>query len=258
MAPAGPSSAGNPLKSPMLGSPSSLKSPQTPSQLAGILTGPPVAVATPHDGLRRGLPSPGIPQSNKPPLGLASPNMMGPVEQGGNGPPSAPPPLRPARLHDRPGGAPSGGPYGLPPEPTLSQNPLSIMMSRMSKFAMPSSTPLYHDAIKTVASSDDESPPARSPNLPSISNSMQGMGVNHHPGHPRMMVPNSEADLHEVIRPGASGIPEFDLSRIIPSDKPSQTLSYFPRGGEGGKGPPGLRPDAGHDGGGAPPGHAHG
>lgn len=62
----------------------------------------------------------------------------------------------------------------MPPEPTLSQNPLSIMMSRMSKFAMPSSTPLYHDAIKTVASSDDDSPPARSPNLPSMNNNMPG------------------------------------------------------------------------------------
>lgn len=62
----------------------------------------------------------------------------------------------------------------MPPEPTLSQNPLSIMMSRMSKFAMPSSTPLYHDAIKTVASSDDDSPPARSPNLPSMNSNMPG------------------------------------------------------------------------------------
>lgn len=69
-----------------------------------------------------------------------------------------------------PGNVPSGSPYTIPPEPTLSQNPLSIMMSRMSKFAMPSSTPLYHDAIKTVASSDDDSPPARSPNLPSVNN----------------------------------------------------------------------------------------
>ncbi|KAG7260286.1 hypothetical protein CRUP_015958 [Coryphaenoides rupestris] len=69
-----------------------------------------------------------------------------------------------------PGNVPSGSPYTIPPEPTLSQNPLSIMMSRMSKFAMPSSTPLYHDAIKTVASSDDDSPPARSPNLPSMNN----------------------------------------------------------------------------------------
>lgn len=47
-----------------------------------------------------------------------------------------------------------------------------------------------------------------------------------------------DSDLHEVIRPGASGIPEFDLSRIIPSEKPSQTLSYFPRGEAPGGKPP--------------------
>lgn len=90
---------------------------------------------------------------------------------GGNGPPSGPPPSGPAPgSMSLPGGVQSGSPYTIPPEPTLSQNPLSIMMSRMSKFAMPSSTPLYHDAIKTVASSDDDSPPARSPNLPSVNN----------------------------------------------------------------------------------------
>ena len=83
-----------------------------------------------------------------------------------------------------PGNVPSGSPYTIPPEPTLSQNPLSIMMSRMSKFAMPSSTPLYHDAIKTVASSDDDSPPARSPNLPSMNNNGEdrGRGLDRGPG----------------------------------------------------------------------------
>lgn len=95
---------------------------------------------------------------------------------GGN-PPSAPPSSssssQPGGMNV-PGSLPSSSPYTMPPEPTLSQNPLSIMMSRMSKFAMPSSTPLYHDAIKTVASSDDDSPPARSPNLPSMNNSMPG------------------------------------------------------------------------------------
>lgn len=40
----------------------------------------------------------------------------------------------------------------------------------------------------------------------------------------------TDPELQEVIRPGATGIPEFDLSRIIPSEKPSQTLQYFPRG----------------------------
>ncbi|XP_064167787.1 B-cell CLL/lymphoma 9 protein-like [Anguilla rostrata] len=400
----------NPLKSPslrqspMLGSPGNLKSPQTPSQLAGMLTGPPVPPAPPAASIKSppmmgsagaspvhlkspSLPapspgwssspkppmqSPGIPQNSKPPHSMTSPNMMANMEQGGNGPPPAPPSnssSQPGSIN-LPGSLPSGSPYNLPPEPTLSQNPLSIMMSRMSKFAMPSSTPLYHDAIKTVASSDDDSPPARSPNLPN--NSMPGMGGNHHPGHPRMTGPNpalspmgmnsmgqplshampvqlpspnpmgspmmphgmmippgsqdpgmaghqmmpqgrmgfpqrqqgfphgqsppqqvpfphngpgpqggfphgmgypgegvpmgrlgsgepggpepfsnmpavfSDSDLHEVIRPGASGIPEFDLSRIIPSEKPSQTLSYFPRGeASGGKpphpsGPPGF------------------
>lgn len=84
------------------------------------------------------------------------------------GPP--PPPASQSASVNIPGNLPSSTPYTMPPEPTLSQNPLSIMMSRMSKFAMPSSTPLYHDAIKTVASSDDDSPPARSPNLPSMNN----------------------------------------------------------------------------------------
>ncbi|CAB1328027.1 unnamed protein product [Coregonus sp. 'balchen'] len=405
------------VQSPMLGSPSgNLKSPQTPSQLAGMLQGPSAAAvaaaaaaasiksppmmgsagASPVHMKSPSLPapspgwtsspkppmqSPGIPQNNKqPPLSMTSPNMMGNVEQGGNGPPTAPPSSSASSL-------PSGSPYALPPEPTISQNPLSIMMSRMSKFAMPTSTPLYHDAIKTVASSDDDSPPARSPNLPPMNN-MSGMGMNHHPGHNRMMAPtsqgpmpalspmgmntmgsqplshgmpnqmpspnpmggphqgpmgpgmmgphgmmmpggqdpgmgnpqmipqgrmgfphrgqgfppghspphqvpfphnspgpqggfphgmgfqveggpmgrmgnmgpgrdpggmckpntpgggqdfnmfNNDNDLHEVMRTGATGMPEFDLSRIIPSEKPSQTLSYFPRGGDGPGGKP--------------------
>ncbi|XP_031230782.1 B-cell CLL/lymphoma 9 protein isoform X1 [Mastomys coucha] len=385
------------VQSPMLGSPSgNLKSPQTPSQLAGMLAGPaaaasikspPVlgsAAASPVHLKSPSLPapspgwtsspkpplqSPGIPPNHKAPLTMASPAMLGSVEPGGPPPPTA---SQPASVNI-PGSLPSSTPYTMPPEPTLSQNPLSIMMSRMSKFAMPSSTPLYHDAIKTVASSDDDSPPARSPNLPSM-NSMPGMGINtqnprisgpnpvvpmptlspmgmtqplshsnqmpspnamgpsipphgvpmgpglmsHNPimGHgsqePPMVpqgrmgfpqgfppvqsppqqvpfphngptggqgnfpggigfpgegplgrpsnLPQSSADpalckpggpgapdsftvlgnsmpsvftdpdLQEVIRPGATGIPEFDLSRIIPSEKPSQTLQYFPRG----------------------------
>ncbi|PWA31234.1 hypothetical protein CCH79_00002683 [Gambusia affinis] len=412
------------VQSPMMGSPSgNLKSPQTPSQLAGMLSGPagpsaPPAPPTsapmksPHSMMgsagaspvhmrspslpnpspgwasspKPPMQSPGVPpQGGKPPLSITSPNMMGGMEPGGNGPPSAPSSGAPSGSMSLPGNVPSGSPYTIPPEPTLSQNPLSIMMSRMSKFAMPSSTPLYHDAIKTVASSDDDSPPARSPNLPSVNN---GMAMNHQ-GNPRMMGPGNtgpmpalsplgmnplgsqplshgmppqmpspnapnmgpgmmshgmmmqpnpqdpgmpnpqmmpqgrmgyphrnqgypltqspsqqgpfsphngpgpqgfpghsmgfqgepgpmggrmgnmphggggdggmckpntpggpefnnmqggfgDADLHEVMRPGASGIPEFDLSRIIPSEKPSQTLSYFPRGG--GENPGGKPP----------------
>ncbi|XP_069863645.1 B-cell CLL/lymphoma 9 protein isoform X2 [Dipodomys merriami] len=370
------------VQSPMLGSPSgNLKSPQTPSQLAGMLAGPaaaasikspPVlgsAAASPVHLKSPSLPapspgwtsspkpplqSPGIPPNHKAPLTMTSPAMLGSVESGG--PPAPPAASQPASVNI-PGSLPSSTPYTMPPEPTLSQNPLSIMMSRMSKFAMPSSTPLYHDAIKTVASSDDDSPPARSPNLPSMNNmpgpnpvvpmpTLSPMGMTQPlshsnqmpspgamgPGLPPHGVPvgpgliahnailghgaqepamgpqgrmgfpqgfppvqsppqqvlfphngpsggqggfpggmgfpgegplgrpgnlaqgsadaalckpggpdsfavlgNSmpsvftDPELQEVIRPGAAGIPEFDLSRIIPSEKPSQTLQYFPR-----------------------------
>lgn len=56
-------------------------------------------------------------------------------------------------------------PFTSSPDPAPSQNPLSLMMSQMSKYAMPSSTPLYHNAIKTIATSDDELLPDR-PLLP--------------------------------------------------------------------------------------------
>lgn len=56
-------------------------------------------------------------------------------------------------------------PFPSSPDPPPSQNPLSLMMSQMSKYAMPSSTPLYHNAIKTIATSDDELLPDR-PLLP--------------------------------------------------------------------------------------------
>lgn len=52
-------------------------------------------------------------------------------------------------------------PFTSSPGTLPSQNPLSLIMSQMSKYAMPSSTPLYHDAIKTIATSDDEMLPDR-------------------------------------------------------------------------------------------------
>ncbi|KAJ7320430.1 hypothetical protein JRQ81_019941 [Phrynocephalus forsythii] len=207
------------VQSPMLGSPSgNLKSPQTPSQLAGILAGPTAAAAAasiksppvmgsaaaspvhlkspslpaPSPGWTSSpkppLQSPGIPPNHKTSLAISSPAMMGNAESGG----APPPAVSQAAPVTLPGNLPSSSPYTMPPEPTLSQNPLSIMMSRMSKFAMPSSTPLYHDAIKTVASSDDDSPPARSPNLPPMNN-LSGMGIN--PQNPRVSGPNQAGPM---------------------------------------------------------------
>ncbi|MGH0115003.1 UNVERIFIED_CONTAM: hypothetical protein FKN15_067864 [Acipenser sinensis] len=268
------------------------------------------------------------------------------------------------------GGINPSMPFTSSPGGAPSQNPLSLIMSQMSKYAMPSSTPLYHDAIKTIATSDDELLPDR-PLLPG--GNMAGVGGNHQPppmhspmgmvlpgqqpplshdpsgpmlhspnpmnmpsmhggggnpmlmaggpqdhmgprngspmlpqnqmgggvtggGFPRLqppphgpmhspgmgmggglpqayppgmtlpppdevMVPHpgqmhllkglshqqqqqqqqhrppsasylGDADLSDVIRSTPTGIPEFDLSRIIPSEKPSSTLQYFPKSNE--------------------------
>jgi len=69
-------------------------------------------------------------------------------------------------------------PFTSSPDAPPSQNPLSLIMSQMSKYAMPSSTPLYHDAIKTIATSDDEMLPDR-PLLPGINMSGTDITFDH-------------------------------------------------------------------------------
>ncbi|XP_078282682.1 B-cell CLL/lymphoma 9-like protein isoform X2 [Rhinoraja longicauda] len=166
------------VHSPLVSSPSAnLKSPQTPSQLASLtssntsgpikspqvlssslpvrspasspsrLKSPSMSVASPgwSSSPKTTLPSPVVSQG-KPPMSLNSSTPLGNIEQG------------PIVSASRPG---PGLPYNSP-DSTPSQNPLSLMMSQMSKYAMPSSTPLYHDAIKTIATSDDELAPERS------------------------------------------------------------------------------------------------
>ncbi|XP_062861344.1 B-cell CLL/lymphoma 9-like protein isoform X2 [Trichomycterus rosablanca] len=260
--------------------------------------------------------------------------------------------LPPRSSTSTPSGQPPSMPFTSSLDTPTSQNHLSLIMSQMSKYAMPSSTPLYHEAIKTIATSDDEMPPDRlllpganvqgnmvnhqssqmllssqrpmephsSPSSPSeivlqgnqqlsldppgplqpspnpmVMPVMMGSGGGppdgigpcnlspmHPPsqmgGFPRMQAPlhspvgvmgqqypppsdeilpaepvhllskamshqrpphpsdtfpsisiSEGPDLSEVIRPTHTGIPEFDLSRIIPADKPSSTLQYFPK-----------------------------
>ncbi|XP_060642968.2 B-cell CLL/lymphoma 9-like protein isoform X1 [Anolis sagrei] len=402
------------VHSPLGASPSaSLKSPQTPSALVALpatgttnapmkspqvlssvlsvhsptgspshLKSPSMAVPSPGwaPSPKNALSSPGIGQS-KQTLGMSNSVPLGSMEQGAMAPgprssSSAPPsnttgPLNPNL------------PFPSSPDPPPSQNPLSLMMSQMSKYAMPSSTPLYHNAIKTIATSDDEMlpdrpmlppgtmaglgssqppnqmhlnsvgpPPSQSPmgmnlpgqqplshepppptmsspsplgaNLPMHGNvppqnpmmlpsgpqecgppgqmvfpsrlqqppSNGGAGMPMGPGggggngsgpelpqhyppglglppeelpppqpgqipppppqpqqrmpgrlpepYPPSVLPGvasvlNDPDLSDVIRPTPTGIPEFDLSRIIPSEKPSSTLQYFPKGeGPGG------------------------
>ncbi|XP_053730144.1 B-cell CLL/lymphoma 9-like protein isoform X2 [Synchiropus splendidus] len=325
-----PSRAGTPssaaMKSPQVMGSSNLGMP-SPSVSPGRLKSPAVAVSSPGwVSPKTALPSPSGPRvlGNSTETGQPLP----PRSSSSSTPSSQPSSLNPSAPSD---GAPS-------------QNPLSLIMSQMSKYAMPSATPLYHDAIKTIATSDDEMLPDRpllsnvqiggnagnlhipqsslgpngdppsplgmvsqgqqqqlsleasepalpTPNhmgMPSMNpgvpdamgpcnvspmsqNQLGGFprmqppphGPMHSPvgmsqnfpqpdeallppqplhmlgkGHPQQRHPSEPfpplpmrdgPDLSEVIRPTHSGIPEFDLSRIIPSDKPSSTLQYFPK-----------------------------
>ncbi|XP_069080894.1 B-cell CLL/lymphoma 9-like protein isoform X1 [Pleurodeles waltl] len=387
-----PSNQSGPMKSPQVITPS--LGVRSPTSSPNRLKSPSMAVSSPGwvPSPKTNMHSPGIPQS-KQPMGMPSMGSLDPelsknvvtlmLEES----------LAPRY------GVPEKPPHtgcaacDLQKKPTPSQNPLTLMMSQMSKYAMPSSTPLYHNAIKTIATSDDELLPDR-PMLPP--GNMQGMGnannqlhlnsvgpasshsplhmgmggqqpLSHEPPAPMMSSPNpmgsnipmhpsgpgpggssqntlmigpgqqehmgqpccpggpnggggmmpsghlvfprmqhphgsmsspvpgmpmapggggggpglqqhyppglsmppedmppqqpppqqhriskghpqrmpesysslhpgvssvlNDADLSEVIRPTPTGIPEFDLSRIIPSEKPSSTLQYFPKGG---------------------------
>ncbi|XP_028816972.1 B-cell CLL/lymphoma 9-like protein [Denticeps clupeoides] len=351
------SGAGTPsstsMKSPQVTGPTSLGL-RSPTSSPGRLKSPPMPVASPGwtSSPKTTLPSPGGPPSGK---GVGNGGSSS-TETG----PSLPPRSTNSTPISQPGSLNPSMPFTSSPDVPPSQNPLSLIMSQMSKYAMPSSTPLYHDAIKTIATSDDEMMPDR-PLLPGVSmagnmgnhqssqmllssqssmgphsspqspmgmvlqgqkqlshdpsgpmlpspNPMSMSGMNPtmmgggggppdgmgpcnvspmHPqnqmgGFPRMQPPShgplhspigamgqqygqppddilppqqmhllgkglphqrpphppdsfpsmgmgEGPDLSEVIRPTHSGIPEFDLSRIIPADKPSSTLQYFPK-----------------------------
>uniref|UniRef100_A0A670HNM9 BCL9 transcription coactivator n=1 Tax=Podarcis muralis TaxID=64176 RepID=A0A670HNM9_PODMU len=314
------------VQSPMLGSPSgNLKSPQTPSQLAGILAGPTAAAAAsiksppvmgsaaaspvhlkspslpaPSPGWTSSpkppLQSPGIPPNHKASLAMSSPAMMGNVESG---------------MGINPQNPRSSGPNQVGPMPTLSPmgmtQPLTHSNQMPSPNAMGPSIPphgvpglMSHNPMMGHGSQDPpmvpqgrlgfpqgfppvQSPPQQVPfphNGPSGGQGNFPAGMSFHGegplGRPTSMPQSStdpalcksggpggpdsftvlgnnmpsvftDPELQEVIRPGATGIPEFDLSRIIPSEKPSQTLQYFPRGEvPGRKQPQGVGPGFSH------------
>ncbi|XP_051953457.1 B-cell CLL/lymphoma 9-like protein isoform X2 [Xyrauchen texanus] len=345
------------------GTPSStsIKSPQvtghslglrSPSDSPGHLKSPTMPVASPGwtASPKTAIPSPGGPPSVK----VAGNGGSSSTDTGMSLPPRS---SNSTPISQPPNSINSSMPFTSSPDAPPSQNPLSLIMSQMSKYAMPSSTPLYHDAIKTIATSDDEMLPDR-PLLPGLNMSVGNMGnhqttpmllssqgsmalhsgpqspmgmtlqggqqLSHDPSGPMLPSPNPMGmpgmastimgggggppdgigpcnvspvhpqnqmggfprmqgplhspiggmgqqypqrsdevlppqqmhllskgmshrqpphqqdsfpsmpmgdgpDLSEVIRPTHTGIPEFDLSRIIPADKPSSTLQYFPK-----------------------------
>ncbi|XP_041920021.1 B-cell CLL/lymphoma 9-like protein [Alosa sapidissima] len=344
------------------GTPSStsMKSPQmigttslgmhSPSGSPGHQKSPVMNMASPSwtTSPKTSMPSPG-----RPPNGKGMGNGTSNSETG----PTLPPKSSNSTVTSQPSSLNSSMPFTSSPDAPPSQNPLSLIMSQMSKYAMSSSAPLYHEAIKTISTSDDEMMPDRpllpgvnmegthhpspqmllssqsgmgppgspqspigmllqgqqqlshgppgsmlsSPNLMSMSGMNSGIvggagglsggigpcNASLHPqnqmmGFPRMQAPSQGPphspvgalsqhysqhpddmlppqqfhllgkglphqqpthpsdsflsmrmsdgpDLSDVIRPSHTGIPEFDLSRIIPSDKPSSTLQYFPK-----------------------------
>ncbi|KFP49653.1 B-cell CLL/lymphoma 9-like, partial [Cathartes aura] len=157
-----PSNQSGPLKSPQVmssslnvrsptGSPSRLKSPSMAVPSPGWVPSP-----------KATMPSPGVNQS-KQTLSMNSSTSMAGLDQGSL--PSGPRSSSSAPASNTSSTMNPNMPFTSSPDPSPSQNPLSLMMSQMSKYAMPSSTPLYHNAIKTIATSDDELLPDR-PMLP--------------------------------------------------------------------------------------------
>ncbi|XP_068173640.1 B-cell CLL/lymphoma 9-like protein isoform X2 [Antennarius striatus] len=333
---------------------SSMKSPQvlgstnlvlhSPSASPGHLKSPAMGARSPGwASPKTALQSPGGPPNGK----LMGNGRSSSTETGQ----SLPPRSSNSTPISQPGSMNPSMPFASAPSTLPSQNPLSLIMSQMSKYAMPSSTPLYHDAIKTIATSDDEMLPDRpllagvsiggnmgnpqtseisigphsdpqspmgivsqgqqhlpheapgavlsSPNnigMSAMNSAMMGgcppegigrcnaspVSQNQMTGFPRIQQPphgpmhspvggrlqnfpqpnenllppqqlhllskgpalqrpshpsdsfaslpiGDGPDLRDVIRHSHTGIPEFDLSRIIPSDKPSSTLQYFPK-----------------------------
>lgn len=357
-----PSPSGTGIKSPSKMSSVAHQPPLPPASGAGTPSSAsmksPAVVGSSNQGLQSPSTSPGqlkspavggvtgSPGWTSPKPALSSPALTSGKTVGSGGPSETDQSLPPRSLTSTPISQPAStntsAPFTSSPEVPPSQNPLSLIMSQMSKYAMPSSTPLYHDAIKTLASSDDEMLPDRpllsgvsiggnignaqasqllgpepqspigvisqgqhpshdasgpmlsSPNQAALSsmnsvmiggstadgiglcnvsplsqNQMGGflrlqssrllhspvgeMSQNFHQSNDNIMppqqlhiisksLPNQRhpppdsfgslrdgPDLSEVIRPTRTGIPEFDLSRIIPCDKPSSILQYFPK-----------------------------
>ncbi|XP_058865886.1 B-cell CLL/lymphoma 9-like protein isoform X2 [Acipenser ruthenus] len=197
----GPSSLG--VRSPTGGSPSRLKSPSVPVPSPGAWAPSP----------KTALPSPGVPQGGK----------------GGNAMDSGPHPPRSNTC----GGINPSMPFTSSPGGAPSQNPLSLIMSQMSKYAMPSSTPLYHDAIKTIATSDDELLPDR-PLLPGGNMAGESRGA-------RVVILDRQGCLVMVLEscdstPGLTGVGgnhqpppmHSPMGMVLPGQQPP--LSHDPSG----------------------------
>lgn len=122
------------------------------------------------------------------------------------------------------GGPPDGmGPCDVSP---MSQNQMAVFPRMRPQSHGPMHSPVGGMSQQFSHSNEDVLPPQQLLLL--------NKGLSHQrPSHPSdsfsSMPMGDGPDLSDVIRTSHTGIPEFDLSRIIPSDKPSSTLQYFPK-----------------------------
>lgn len=111
-------------------------------------------------------------------------------------------------------------PFTSSPDPTPSQNPLSLMMSQMSKYAMPSSTPLYHNAIKTIATSDDELLPDRPLLPPPPPPQGSGPGISNNQPNQMHMNPAAAQSPMGMNLPGQQPLSHEPPPTMLPSPTP--------------------------------------
>nr|KAF6324104.1 BCL9 like [Myotis myotis] len=128
-------------------------------------------------------------------------------------------------------------PFTSSPDPSPSQNPLSLMMSQMSKYAMPSSTPLYHNAIKTIATSDDELLPDR-PLLPPPPPQGSGPGISTNQSNPMHLSSAAAQSPMGMTLPGQQPLSHEPQPAMLPSPTPLGSNIPLHPNAQGTGGPP--------------------
>lgn len=124
-----------------------------------------------------------------------------------------------------------GGPDGIGP---CNVSPISqIQIAGFPRMQLPPHGPMHSPGAgmpqNFPQSNDNILPPPQQLHLMSKGHAHPHQRPSH-PSDSFASLPMGDGpDLSEVIRPTHTGIPEFDLSRIIPCDKPSSILQYFPK-----------------------------
>eukprot|EP00061_Rhincodon_typus_P015838 g43742.t1 len=162
-------------------------------------------------------------EGHTPGLGVQSPMMVHPPQDS---------------LSQPCGPLPTTGPQTLPQNPMVlqrmqhqSHNALQSPGSGMHQVYPPSMVMPQDEGVPSHGVSAGSGPPQQQPPPPHLM-------VKNAPSRPAgdsyqlsgVASVLNDPELQDVIRPSASGIPEFNLSRIIPSERPSSTLQYFPKG----------------------------